>query len=76
MDTKSNLIEAIFYGDLDPSKHGPAVDSEYRKRYDRISELTDAVETEATKDTCRRLDDAVVALEEVVARDYFILGFQ
>ena len=33
MDKKQNLIEDIFYGNLDPSMHGPAVGSEYRKRY-------------------------------------------
>lgn len=76
MEKKDNLIEDIFYGNLDPSIHGPAVGSEYRKRYDDIYVLTDAAETEENKETFRKLDDSISALEEVVARDYFILGFQ
>ena len=76
MEKKRNLIEDIFYGNLDPSKHGPAVESEYRRRYDDVFKLIAAIEPKAGKETCRNLEDAVLALEEVISRDSFILGFQ
>ena len=71
-----NMIEAIYYGDLNLPSKGPKKDSEYEIKQGERDAMLTAAKQALGKEWVRKLEDAMIAIEEVVARDHFVVGFQ
>ena len=74
-DEMVNAIEAIYNGDLNLSLKGPKRNSAYRKKLAEIDEMERTIEANCGKDIVRKLEETAIDLEEIVAKDHFVMGF-
>ena len=71
-----NMIEELYYGNLDLTLLRPKLDSEYCKKHREINELLKKLDPYITKEDAIALHDNIISLEEIVGRSYFVIGFQ
>ena len=71
-----NLIEELYYGNLDLASMRPELNSEYSKKHREINALLRKADSQLSLTDVMQLENTIVSLEEIVGRSYFTIGFQ
>lgn len=74
-----NILEDLYYGNISPYDKRIAANSELRSLIGRVADCEDQLTkqlNEAEQQTLKRLITAQHEIDDITAKEYFILGFR
>ena len=72
----TNMIEELFYGNLDPTLIEVKRDSDYHKKRAAISTILESLESCGYARESTQLEELISDLDYLVSRAYFTIGFR
>ena len=71
-----DMIDELFYGNLDLSMLEIKKGSDYNKKCSRVATLLEDLEAKECTSTAKYLGDAISDLDDITSRTYFSIGFR